>query len=86
MASISPVALALTGATALCNLVARTRRSAPPQGKSPVALALTGATALYDLVARIRRNAPPPGKSLRHQAFKYLTVWQTPDGRRRWCC
>ncbi|HBW9979734.1 TPA: hypothetical protein MFX86_19870 [Klebsiella pneumoniae] len=34
MASISPVALSLTGATALCDLVARIRRNAPPPGKS----------------------------------------------------
>jgi hypothetical protein len=31
----SPVALTLTGATALCDLVARRRRNAPPPGKSP---------------------------------------------------
>ncbi|MDW0349035.1 hypothetical protein QQ273_32140, partial [Klebsiella variicola] len=30
-----PVALTLTGATALCDLVARRRRNAPPQGKIP---------------------------------------------------
>ncbi|ESM67393.1 hypothetical protein L386_04827, partial [Klebsiella variicola] len=31
----SPVALTLTGATALCDLVARRRRNAPPPGKIP---------------------------------------------------
>ncbi|WP_227509124.1 hypothetical protein [Klebsiella aerogenes] len=65
MASKSPVALSLTGATALCDLVAR--MSAAQSGKaggvsltpvlvaskSPVALSLTGATELCDLVARI---------------------------------
>ncbi|WP_155961256.1 hypothetical protein [Klebsiella aerogenes] len=30
-----PVALPLTGATALCDLVARRRRNAPPPGKTP---------------------------------------------------
>ncbi|MCH4565640.1 iron chelate uptake ABC transporter family permease subunit, partial [Halomonas sp. EGI 63088] len=34
MASTSPVALSLTGATALGDLVARRRRNAPPPGKS----------------------------------------------------
>lgn len=34
VASKSPVALPLTGATALCDLVARRRRNAPPPGKS----------------------------------------------------
>ena len=33
-ASKPPVALLLTGATALCDLVARRRRNAPPPGKS----------------------------------------------------
>ncbi|MBE0175228.1 hypothetical protein FR830_17980 [Klebsiella aerogenes] len=33
-AAKSPVALPLTGATALCDLVARTRRNAPPPGMS----------------------------------------------------
>ncbi|POU60683.1 hypothetical protein C3384_05135 [Klebsiella aerogenes] len=33
MASKPPVALPLTGATALCGLVARRRRNAPPPGK-----------------------------------------------------
>ncbi|MBE0183564.1 hypothetical protein F6O44_05630 [Klebsiella aerogenes] len=33
MASKPPVALPLTGATALCDLVARRRRNAPPPGK-----------------------------------------------------
>ncbi|HGZ2542973.1 TPA: hypothetical protein ACOIKH_001875 [Klebsiella aerogenes] len=65
MASKSPVALSLTGATALCDLVARI--SAAQSGKaggvsltpvlaaskSPVALSLTGATTLCDLVARM---------------------------------
>ncbi|HEJ0123078.1 hypothetical protein PIG67_07655 [Klebsiella aerogenes] len=34
VAAKSPVALPLTGATALCDLVARTRRNAPPPGMS----------------------------------------------------
>ncbi|HBV4453298.1 TPA: hypothetical protein MDY41_002343, partial [Klebsiella aerogenes] len=64
-ASKSPVALSLTGATELCDLVARisVAQSGRPGGvsltpvlvasKSPVALSLTGATELCDLVARI---------------------------------
>ncbi|HAE8104293.1 TPA: hypothetical protein GND40_004449 [Salmonella enterica subsp. indica] len=37
VASKSPAALPLIGATVLCGLVARIRRNAPPPGKSLVA-------------------------------------------------
>ncbi|WP_196796446.1 hypothetical protein [Klebsiella aerogenes] len=59
----TPVALSLTGATTLCDLVARMSVAQSGEGvsltpvlaasKSPVALSLTGATTLCDLVTRM---------------------------------
>ena len=41
-----PVALPLTGATALCDLVARRRRNAPPPGKNLATSALCAMRAI----------------------------------------
>ncbi|MDU3357266.1 MAG: hypothetical protein E7E35_06445, partial [Klebsiella sp.] len=59
---LSPVALTLTGATALRGLVARTGASSAASGEIPVALALTGATALHGLVARTGASSAASGE------------------------
>ncbi|HIH5020576.1 TPA: hypothetical protein ACYSCZ_003704, partial [Klebsiella oxytoca] len=59
----SPVALTLTGATALRGLVARTRRfKRRLRENPPVALTLTGATALRGMVARTGASSAASGK------------------------
>ncbi|EPZ6067076.1 hypothetical protein AAFL48_21325, partial [Klebsiella michiganensis] len=59
---LSPVALTLTGATALRGMVARTGASSAASGEIPVALALTGATALHGLVARTGASSAASGE------------------------
>ena len=90
VASKSPVALSLTGATALCDLVARmsVAQSGRPGGisltpvlaasKSPVAQSLTGATALCDLVARM--SVAQSGKAGWHIADTGAGGFKIPGG------